>query len=175
MGKYGTAEQATDDDIIWRMRIACWVNKPTNTHSECVILIAFPIQQWLQERTSVLRYTYSTLPVFLFCLWRCGPTRAMTSSFLRFLDYTQRRITVGRTPGRVISASQRPLPDNTQHSQQTDIHAPGGIRTHILSRRSGADLRLRPRGHWDRRCLVNYYGEFQASRGSNVYDRYHMN
>ena len=31
--------------------------------------------------------------------------------------------------GRVISSSQRPLPDNTQHSQQTDIHAPGGIRT----------------------------------------------
>jgi len=26
--------------------------------------------------------------------------------------------------GRVISSLQRPLPDNTQHSQQTDIHAP---------------------------------------------------
>jgi len=26
--------------------------------------------------------------------------------------------------GRVISSSQRPLPDNTQHSQQTNIHAP---------------------------------------------------
>ena len=26
--------------------------------------------------------------------------------------------------GRVISSSQRPLPDNTQHSQQTDIHGP---------------------------------------------------
>ena len=26
--------------------------------------------------------------------------------------------------GRVISPSQRPLPDNTQHSQQTNIHAP---------------------------------------------------
>ena len=26
--------------------------------------------------------------------------------------------------GRVISPSQRPLPDNTQHSQQTDIHVP---------------------------------------------------
>ena len=28
---------------IWRMRIACWIPKATNTHSECVILIAFPI------------------------------------------------------------------------------------------------------------------------------------
>ena len=33
----------------------------------------------------------------------------------------------------------------------TDIHSPGGIRTHNFSRRRAADLRLRPRGHWDRR------------------------
>ena len=50
----------------------------------------------------------------------------------------------------MIIPSQRPLPDNTQHSQQTNIHAPGGIRTHNLSRRAAKDLRLRPRGHWDR-------------------------
>jgi len=34
--------------------------------------------------------------------------------------------------GRVISSSQRPLPDNTQHSQQIDIHAPGES-VHICS------------------------------------------
>ena len=34
----------------------------------------------------------------------------------------------------MISSSQRPLPDNTRHSQQTNIHTPGGIRTHDLSR-----------------------------------------
>ena len=39
--------------------------------------------------------------------------------------------------------------DNTQHSQQTNTHALGGIRTHNLSRRATEDLRLRPRGHWD--------------------------
>ena len=55
--------------------------------------------------------------------------------------------------GRVISSSQRPLPNNTQHSQQTNIHAPGGIRTHELSRQAAANLRLRPRGHWDRRFI----------------------
>ena len=53
--------------------------------------------------------------------------------------------------GRVISPSQRPLPDNTRHSQQTNIHSPGGIRTHDLSRRAAADLRLTSRGYWDRR------------------------
>ena len=41
---------------IRRMRIACW--KFTNTLSEYVILIAFPLQQWLHERASVLQYTY---------------------------------------------------------------------------------------------------------------------
>ena len=30
--------------------------------------------------------------------WRCGPKWAMASSFLKFVDHTQRRITVGRTP-----------------------------------------------------------------------------
>jgi hypothetical protein len=28
----------------------------------------------------------------------CSPARAMASSFMRFLDHTQRRATVGRTP-----------------------------------------------------------------------------
>ena len=49
----------------------------------------------------------------------------------------------------VVSSSQRPLPDNTQHSQQTEIHAPGGIRNHDLSRRAAAELSLRPRDHWE--------------------------
>jgi hypothetical protein len=45
-------------NIIRRMRIACWVTKATDTRSEYVILIAFPRQQWLHERTSMLRYMY---------------------------------------------------------------------------------------------------------------------
>jgi hypothetical protein len=51
--------------------------------------------------------------------------------------------------GLVNSSSQRPLPDNTQHSQQKSIHAPREIRTHNLSRRAAADLRPSPRRHWD--------------------------
>jgi len=34
---------------IWRMRIACWIPKATDTHSEYVIFIAFPLQQWLHK------------------------------------------------------------------------------------------------------------------------------
>jgi hypothetical protein len=40
---------------IWRMRIACWIPKVIETHSEYVIRIAFPRQQWLRERASNLR------------------------------------------------------------------------------------------------------------------------
>jgi hypothetical protein len=106
------------------------------------------------------------------------------------------------TPNSVglLWTSDRPvaktLPDNTQHSQETDIHArggifflrpvfsfdpfcpfksfppsschlcsillslynkhntnihaPGGIRTNNPSKRTAVDPRLRPRGHWDR-------------------------
>ena len=50
---------------IWRMRIACWIPKATNTHSQYVILITFPLQQWLHERASMLRYTH-TVCLFIF-------------------------------------------------------------------------------------------------------------
>ena len=40
---------------IWRMRITCWTPKATNTHPECVTIIAFQLQQWLQVRASMLR------------------------------------------------------------------------------------------------------------------------
>jgi hypothetical protein len=58
--------------------------------------------------------------------------------------------TVGRAPLDEGSAHCRDLYlTNTQHSQQTNIHAPGGIRTRDPSRRPAADPRLRPLGHWD--------------------------
>jgi len=42
--------------------------KATNTPSEYVILIDFPLQQWLQERASVLRY------VLITCIVQFQPT-----------------------------------------------------------------------------------------------------
>jgi len=57
MEKYCTARPVTDEDIILRMRIACWIPKATNTHSEYVILIAFLPKPWLYKRASALRYT----------------------------------------------------------------------------------------------------------------------
>jgi hypothetical protein len=39
--KYGRARQATDDNIIRRMRFARWITNATETHSEYVTVIAF--------------------------------------------------------------------------------------------------------------------------------------
>ena len=54
----------------------------------------------------------------------------------------------------VISPKQSSLPDNTQHSQETDFHAPEGIQTLSFSQRAAADPRLRPRGHRHRQSVV---------------------
>jgi len=43
----------------WCMRIACWISKATKyTHCQYVILIAFPRQEGLHKRASVLLYAY---------------------------------------------------------------------------------------------------------------------
>ena len=42
---------------LWRTRIACWIPKATNTHSEYAILNPLPLQQWVHERASLLRST----------------------------------------------------------------------------------------------------------------------
>ena len=47
-----------------------------------------------------------------------------------------------------MSSSQSSLPENTQHSMPS-----GWIRTHNLSRGAAADVRLRPRGYWDRQYV----------------------
>jgi len=57
---------------VWRMRIACWIPKSTNAHTEYVILNISPLQQWRRERTLLLPYTY--IACFFF-------TRALCYSF----------------------------------------------------------------------------------------------
>jgi hypothetical protein len=75
----------------------------------------------------------------------------MASSFLRFLDHTQRRITVGRTPLDEWSARHRDLYLTTHDTHNRQIPMPPvGLGTHDLSKQAAAYLRLRPRGYWDR-------------------------
>ena len=66
MEKRDIARQATDGDIIRRMRFACWMTKATVSHSEYIISIAFPRQVWLSERAPLFLYMYMACPVILF-------------------------------------------------------------------------------------------------------------
>ena len=94
---------------------------------------------------------------------------------MRFLDHTQRRTTVGRTPLDEWSARRRDLYLTTHNNHNRQISMPlSGIRTHDLSRRAAADLRLRPRGRWDRQMVKQSHyrsGQTQrvpGSRGSQI-------
>jgi len=49
---------------IWRMGIACCTPKATNTHSGYVIIISFPLQQYLQKWASALRHPHTACLVF---------------------------------------------------------------------------------------------------------------
>ena len=91
--------------------------------------------------------------------------RSLASSRTRLLDHTQRRATFGRTPLNEWSFRRRDL-YLTTHNTHKNIHAPGGIRTHDRSRRATVDLRLRPRGYWDRQFshLVLKLGQFMSIR-----------
>jgi hypothetical protein len=86
--KYGTAGEATDDNITRRIYFSCWVSKATDTQSEYVIRIAFPLQKLLREAPQcyviltllVLFITYSVLSFSLEFI------------FLSFLMYKRRLI-----------------------------------------------------------------------------------
>jgi len=56
--KCDKTRQATGDNMMEGMRFACWITKTTDTPSEYVILMTFPRQYCLRERTLLLRYTY---------------------------------------------------------------------------------------------------------------------
>jgi len=72
------------------------------------------------------------------------------------LDHTQNTHTHTHTLTDTHSVGllwTRDRPDNTQHSKETDIRAPGGIWTCSPSKLSASDLLFRPRGYWDQPLL----------------------
>jgi len=92
----------------------------------------------------LLAHTYTSVSVMLrISSWRNSPQWATASSLLRLQDHTQKHNNRQDSSARVISPSLKPLPDNTQHKQQTDILTPGDIRTRNPSKRAAANPRLR--------------------------------
>ena len=75
VGEYDRTRQVTDDNIIWCLHCACLITNATDTHLEYVTLTAFPWQQWLHERTSVLHLCIRCLSFFIYKIpWNifCG-------------------------------------------------------------------------------------------------------
>ena len=142
--------QATHHSLWSSTSVQCGLQRHHHYHH--------PTGWWYDTAQHIKIYIY----IYIY-IWRNSPQWAMASSFPRLLGHTTTHHRRLDSSGRVISPSQRPLPDKTQHSQQTDIHAPGGIRTHNLSRRAAADLRLRPRGHWDRHINISYSRIFSTN------------
>ena len=67
--------------------------------------------------------------------------------------------------GLLWTSDQRPLPDNTQHSQERDrdIHALGWIRTRNSSKRAAADPHIKPCGQRDRLSVFSHQIVFGLS------------
>jgi len=53
------------DNIIWRVRIACWkIKTQTCTQNMYVVFIAFPQQVWLSKALQCYAYTYIVCLVY---------------------------------------------------------------------------------------------------------------
>jgi len=94
--------------------------------------------------TFVCLFSWRYNPLWLYFL---NPLAGFSLQFIRFLNHTQRRATVGRTPLDEWSIRRRKLYLTTHntHNRQTST-PPCGIRTHNLSGRAAKYLRLRPGG-----------------------------
>jgi hypothetical protein len=112
----------------------------TQFHGKCTILNFKYVPLY-----SLIMYQFNGMKKWCFFLWRCGPTRAMASSFTH--NDASQSVGLLWTIDQLVAETS-----SWQHTTiTTDRHpCPGGIRNYNLSGRAAADLGLRPRGHWDR-------------------------
>jgi len=89
VGKYLRAGQATGDKTA--MRIACWMHKTTDTHSEYVIFLAFAQQQWVHEHASVSRYTFVARLVLIVL------SSAVQENYVFPIRYSQKMSSLGES------------------------------------------------------------------------------
>jgi len=68
----------------------------------------------------------------------------------------------------VISQMQRPLHDNTQHSQQTDIHTLSRIQTHSPRKSATTDPHLRMCGQWDQQNINLLNGNINVTDNTAI-------
>ena len=125
---------------------------------------------WLWLNFCALKESVDAIFFFFFCCGAATQRGSWSPHSWGFLDHTQRRTTVGRTPLDEWPARRGDIYMTTHNTQnrQTSM-PPDGIRTHDFSRRAAADLRLRPRGHWDRPKKNSTYVFVSSERPSSRY------
>lgn len=96
-----------------------WISSARLTNILNVSLISNVVQHLLISVTAGLDFQLH----FVFH----GSKAVVGLLIFRFCDHTQTYHTLYDSSVRVIGPLQRPICDNTQHSQQTDILEPGGI------------------------------------------------
>ena len=102
---------------------------------------------------------------FFFLLsWLKPPQWARTTSLSRLYDHTQTHHTRYDISGRVISSSQIPVPDNTQHSQRQTSTPSTGFEPVILAIEWPQTPRHRQRDHGDR-LIAEKYRIYSAGYG----------
>ena len=126
---YGVAKATGFPWLGWSL-VCAWRHTPVSIFTACLWLKQSSVEEHyiLQESSEDFRSQIVLRIIYLiFFLWRCGPTRAMTSLFTRFLDHTLRHTTVGRTPLNEWSVRRRDLFFTTHntHNKQTSMPPAG--------------------------------------------------
>jgi hypothetical protein len=125
---------------------------PITLSNTTIIYMKISFKLHIEHATNLVKSSRN----FLFS----GPLNSFGSSYLFYLltagvEVLCHLITLRHTPQSVglLWTRDRPVAENStwqhKHSQETNIHAPGGIRTRDPSKHSATDLRLRRRGHGD--------------------------
>ena len=121
-------------------------NAITRDRSNCPITVG----RRLRDEQGTLNvvwsiYEYWLMRSFLLFLTWCNTLQwATTFSLSRLYSHIEIHHTCWDYSGQVISPMQTPVPDYTQHSQETDIHA-----LKFQQESSRRPKRLRPYGHWE--------------------------
>jgi len=134
VGLLWTSDQLVTETPTWQ-----YTTLTTDKHP--CLLVGFEPTVSASERpqTHTLDSAASGTGIKMFVLEATAPHRARASSITTFLDHTQRRITVGRTPLDEWSARCRDLYLTIHNIPNKHQIAPGGIRTRNPNKRTTAD------------------------------------
>jgi hypothetical protein len=136
--------------VYWTLRRRALSNKIVAKSSVTVFFKASRLPIKLHRMKLQVAFHISYVVCFSGSAAQCGLWPPCPRGFL----ITHNDAPVNRTPLHEWSARRRDLYLTTHNTQQKNIHVPGGIRTNDRSRRAAVDLRLRPRGHWDRPIFI---------------------